>query len=251
MNPTLPADYLERMERDDPEAYRSEVLGEFRAGISTLFDPDALAAVVEAGVRERAPAEGVRGYHGYVDAASGAGKDSFAVGIAHFDGRAVLDVCRAWSPPFNPSGVIAEAAEVFRGYGIHTVEGDKYAPGFVAEGFAAADITYKPAPQTTSEMYLEAVGRVNSRAVVLLDDAALLRELRGLERRRGQAGRDRVDHRPGQHDDRAVAAMGALVTVATPKPKPFQWYVSPPDSPLERMSVNGQSEIRFERELRW
>ena len=31
MNP-LPRDYLARMERDDPEAYRSEVLGEFRAG---------------------------------------------------------------------------------------------------------------------------------------------------------------------------------------------------------------------------
>jgi hypothetical protein len=32
MNPTLPADYLDRMEADDPEAYRSEVLGEFRRG---------------------------------------------------------------------------------------------------------------------------------------------------------------------------------------------------------------------------
>src|SRR5207247_171320 len=31
MNPTLSADYLARMEQDDPEAYRSEVLGEFRA----------------------------------------------------------------------------------------------------------------------------------------------------------------------------------------------------------------------------
>jgi hypothetical protein len=54
MNPTLPADYLARMASDDPEAYRSEVLGEFRAGTSALFDPEALAAVVEAGVRELA-----------------------------------------------------------------------------------------------------------------------------------------------------------------------------------------------------
>jgi hypothetical protein len=30
MNPELPADYLARMQQDDPEAYRSEVLGEFR-----------------------------------------------------------------------------------------------------------------------------------------------------------------------------------------------------------------------------
>ena len=31
MNPTLRPDYLARMQETDPEAYRSEVLGEFRA----------------------------------------------------------------------------------------------------------------------------------------------------------------------------------------------------------------------------
>ena len=39
MNPTLPADYLARMQQDDPDAYRSEVLGEFRAGLAMLLDP--------------------------------------------------------------------------------------------------------------------------------------------------------------------------------------------------------------------
>jgi hypothetical protein len=42
MNPTLPADYLARMQEEDPEAYRSEVLGEFRAGWASLLDPDTL-----------------------------------------------------------------------------------------------------------------------------------------------------------------------------------------------------------------
>src|SRR5262249_30978730 len=55
MNPTLPADYLERMRQDDPDSYLAEVLGEFCAGLSTLFEPAALKAVVEAGVREREP----------------------------------------------------------------------------------------------------------------------------------------------------------------------------------------------------
>jgi hypothetical protein len=45
MNPTLPLDYLARMEQDDPEAYRLEVLGEFRAGLSTLLDPEAIGLV--------------------------------------------------------------------------------------------------------------------------------------------------------------------------------------------------------------
>jgi len=53
MNPTLPQDYLRRMQEDDPEAYRSEVLGEFRTGTSALFDPEAIEACVDRGIRER------------------------------------------------------------------------------------------------------------------------------------------------------------------------------------------------------
>ena len=157
---------------------------------------------------------GIR-YFGFVDAASGSGKDAFAVGIAHRDGeRAVLDVCRAWRPPFNPSGVIAEAADLLRSYRLSTVEGDRYAPGFVEEGFRKHGVAYKASARTTSQTYLELLPLVNAGAVLVLDDPHLLRELRGLERRRGSAGRDRVDHRPGAHDDRAIAAAGALVLAA-------------------------------------
>lgn len=212
MNPLLPADYLERMKADDPEAYEAEVEGNFRAGVSTFLDPAALADVVDAGIRERAPQRGVQ-YVAYVDAASGSGKDSFAVGIAHKDGeRAVLDVVRHWTPPFNPSGVISEASDLFRRFRIRMAEGDKYAPGFVAEGFRVHGITYRPAPLNTSAVYMEFLPLVNAGACSLLDNARLLKELRGLERIRGQAGRDRVDHRRGEHDDTAVAAAGAVVT---------------------------------------
>jgi len=211
MNPTLSADYLERMAEEDPEAYRSEVLGEFRPGVSTFLDPDALAAVVESGVRERRPVGGVQ-YLGFIDAASGSGRDAFAVGIAHRDGeRAVLDVSRAWRPPFNPSGVIAEASDLLKSYRIFKVKGDRYAPGFVGEGFRTTGITYEANARTTSETYLELLPLVNAGAVSVLDEPHLLQELRGLERRRGIAGRDRVDHRQGGHDDRAIAAGGALV----------------------------------------
>lgn len=65
-----------------------------------------------------------------------------------------------------------------------------------------------------SALYLELLPLVNADRVRLLDVPDLLRELRGLERRRGTAGRDRVDHAPGQHDDRANAAAGALVLAA-------------------------------------
>jgi hypothetical protein len=52
---------------------------------------------------------------------------------------------------------------------------------------------------------------VNSRRVLFVEQAELMRELRGLERRRGSSGRDRVDHRAGSHDDLANSAAGALV----------------------------------------
>ena len=220
MNPTLPADYLSRMEQDDPEAYRSEVLGEFRAGLTTLLDPEAVAACVEAGVRER-PRQPQTMHVAHVDAASGAGRDSFALAIAHRSGdRAVLDVVRAWKPPFNPSGVVAEAAQLLRAYGLGVVTRDTYAPGFVDEAFRAHGVACEAAGRATSDAYLELVPLVYSRRVVLLDDADLLRELRGLERRRGASGRDRVDHRPGAHDDRAAAVAGAMVAAAAPEANP-------------------------------
>jgi len=211
MNPTLPADYLHRMEQDDPEAYRSEVLGEFRQGVSTLFDPEALDACVQVGVRERAPDHKYT-YGSFTDVASGSGKDAFALAVAHTDGeRVVLDCCRIWKPPFNPSAIIAEAATLLRSYRLSETTGDRYAPGFVNEGFGAHGITYRPSEQDRSALYLELLPIVNAGRAVLLDHPELLRELRGLERRRGSSGKDRCDHRPGQHDDAANAAAGALV----------------------------------------
>lgn len=209
MNPTLAADYLARMEQDDPDAYRSEVLGEFRAGLSVCFDPEALDACVGAGIRERPPADGIA-YAGFVDP-SGGRRDRFALAIAHHDGaRAVLDVCRAWVPPFNPSGVVAEAADLLRAYGVGAVQGDAYSGEFVVERFKDEGIGYLVADRDKSRLYLELLAAVNAGRVVLLDVPDLLRELRGLERRRGTSGRDRVDHPAGGRDDCANACAGAL-----------------------------------------
>jgi hypothetical protein len=51
-------------------------------------------------------------------------------------------------------------------------------------------------------------------AVELPNDEVLSRDLCGLERRRGTAGRDKVDHRPGSHDDMAVVCAGVVATIA-------------------------------------
>src|SRR5262249_37204890 len=104
MNPTLPVDYLARMQADDPEAYRSEVLGEFRTGISTFLDPEALAACVVGGRRELKPEDGVT-YFAFTDP-SGGGKDAFTLAIGHErNGRVVVDCLRAWVSK-NPEGTV-------------------------------------------------------------------------------------------------------------------------------------------------
>ena len=214
MNPTLSPDYLQRMAQDDPEAYRSEVLGEFRAGVSTFLDADAIAASVDAGVRERPWVSGLS-YVSFDDPASGSGADAWTKAIAHREGdRVVLDVLRSWVPPFNPSGAIAESASLSKAYKLRVTTGDRYAPGFVLEGFRVHGLTYTPSVRDRSALYLELLPLVNAGRIRLLDLSDLLRELRGLERRRGTAGRDRVDHAPGQHDDRSNAAAGALVLAA-------------------------------------
>ena len=207
MNPTLPADYLARMREDDPDAYRSEVLGEFRAGLSMLLDPSVIEDAVATDRLELLPADGVP-YTAFVDP-SGGSRDAFSLAIGHRDGeRSVIDVVRAWEPPFNPSGVVAEAAALLGGYGVATVTGDRYAGEWPREAFRASGLRYTLAELPKSDLYLELLAYLNAARVDLPDHVQLLRELRGLERRRGAAGRDRVDHAPGAHDDLANAVAG-------------------------------------------
>jgi hypothetical protein len=58
------------------------------------------------------------------------------------------------------------------------------------------------------------------------DIPELLGELRGLERRRGPSGRDRVDHRPGGHDDLANAVAGLLSMLIGKRRVRFAWAVA-------------------------
>ena len=211
MNPTLPQNYLERMQADDPESYRAEVLGEFRSGVSTLLDLEAIQACVASGIRERAPQPEVI-YKSFSDP-SGGRHDRFVVAVSHAEGeRVVLDAVRSWTPPFSPASVIREACTFLKTYRITSTTGDRYSAEFSAEQFRLNGCNYEPSEMNRSELYLELLPLINSERAVLLDVPELLRELRGLERRRGANGKDRVDHRgAGSRDDTANACAGSLV----------------------------------------
>lgn len=207
MNPKLSSNYLERMKEEDPEAYRSEVLGEFRAGLSTLLDSDVIEEAIVTSRIEAPPFDGIQ-YEAFADP-SGGRSDAFTLAIGHRqDDIASVDCLRAWTSPFNPSGVIAEIDELLQAYRVRSIVSDRYGAAFVSEAFEARGVRHTDSKLAKSDLYLSLVGFLNSRRVELPANDRMMQELRSLERRRGPSGRDRVDHPPGGHDDLANAVAG-------------------------------------------
>jgi hypothetical protein len=213
MNPTLRPDYLATMLENDPDGYRSEVLGEFREGLSLLLDRAVLEAAIDKGTVARPPDRDAR-YHAAFDA-SGGKADAAALGISRrgSDGRAELACLRVWPSPHNPLNVISEAAALLRQYGLSACTGDRYSAEFVTQSMRREGVDYRPAAMDKSEMFLDFAGLLASGQLRLLDHPQLHRELSSLERRRGPV-KDKVGHPPGGHDDAAVAAGLALVLAA-------------------------------------
>jgi hypothetical protein len=115
---------------------------------------------------------------------------------------------RAWAPPFDPGVVSGEIADVLKGYGVLNVTGDDYAGEWPVASFRNHGIAYERCEKNKSELYLAFVPVTNSAGVELPDDKRLFNELRRLERKRGRAGKDTVDHPPRLHDDLANAVAG-------------------------------------------
>lgn len=229
MNPSVPKRVIRRAFRRDPVVAMSEYGrdGEidFRADVSALLTEDAIRAVVPVGVRELPPETG-RTVTAHFDAATGSGADSAAFGIA-FEGRPARLACiRRWRPPFDPAAVVAEASRLAKSYGVKRVGIDRYAPGLVKALFRQHDLMCRVSKLDTSAAFVELLGLVNSRGVRLLDSPDLLAEVRRLERRSRQGGREQVGHPPNAHDDVAAAAAGALVA-AEARDNPWTDWLKP------------------------
>jgi hypothetical protein len=218
-NPAFSRREVERAWKHDPVSAASEYGSlddgsiTFRSDVSGLLTIAALAAVTPEGVHELEPG---RTAAAAFDAATGSGSDAAALAVAFRGSPAELACLRQWRPPFSPSQVIAEAAQLVRAYGVREVRIDRYAPGLVADLFREHRITTRVAEQDTSASFIELLAAVNSQRVRLLDVPPLLSELRQLERRAGN-GRDHVSHPPRGHDDCAAACAGALLAATAPR----------------------------------
>lgn len=214
MNPSLDPAVVEEAREEDPASARAEYDAEFRDDVSTFVPREIVEACTDEGRFESLPEPGIR-YHAFVDP-SGGSADSMTLGISHhYDGRFILDAVREVRPPFSPENVVQEFAHLLRSYQIREVCGDRYAGQWVREPFGRYSITYRPADWPKSSIYQDTLPLLNSRQVSLLDSPRLQSQLCALERRTARGGRDSIDHPPGQHDDLANAAMGAILLAKT------------------------------------
>jgi hypothetical protein len=208
-NPSLPQKVVDRAMERDPAAASAEYLGLFRSDLEAFVSREAVEACVDRGVYERAPDNASR-YVGFVDP-SGGSADSFTAAVAHKqDDRVVLDAAREIRPPFSPESATRELASFFLSYRIKTIRGDRYAGEWPREQFAKCGVHYEASAKPKSDLFAEMLPLINSRRALLLDDARMVSQLTGLERRTSRGGRDSIDHPPGGHDDLANAVAGVL-----------------------------------------
>ena len=172
------------------------------------FDGDSVMAAIVAGRRRLERVEGTT-YFGFVDM-SGGSSDDATFAVAHFDGetkRVVLDVLisQIGRTPFNPRDAVRRFVTELRAWGLSRVVGDAYAGQTFRRDFEEERIAYTVSSKTKSEIYDAFEPQLNAGAVELLDHPKLIEQLLTLVLRSG-----RIDHLPGDHDDHANAACGAI-----------------------------------------
>ncbi len=208
MNATVPQSVIDDAYARDPVSAAAEYGAQFRSDVAGFLQEQWIDSAIVEGRHELPPLDHVR-YHAFADPSGGA-RDSFTLAIGHNDKRVILDLCRGRRPPFDPSAVVRDYADILKRYRCHKVAGDRYAGRWVVEAFAKHGIEYHHCEKSKSEIYLESEPQFATGAVELLDHRQLLIELRQLERRTRSGGRDVVDHLPNAHDDYANSACGAL-----------------------------------------
>jgi hypothetical protein len=197
----------------DPEAAAAEFGAEFRSDITGFLDRELIEAAVDRGVVVRAPQPSVA-YQAFTDPSGGRG-DSFTCAIAHDEGDvAILDCLFERGAPFDPSDAVAEIAELLRSYRISEIAGDRYAAQWTVEAFAKEGISYRSSDRDRSAIYLDTLPLFTSGRVRLVDNARMIHQFAGLERRTSRVGRDLIDHGPAGADDLCNSVAGALVLVA-------------------------------------
>ena len=215
MNATVPQRVIDEAMDADPARANAEYMAQFRSDVEAFISREIVQACVSVGVYERPPLSGTI-YRGFLDFAGGSGSDSMTLAIGHKDGSVVvIDALREVKPPFSPAFAITQFVSLLKAYRIYTVEGDAYGGEFAREPLRKHSISYVLTKKGKSELYAHhLLPMLNSGRVALLDDARALQQIVGLECHTARAGRDKIDHAPGGHDDLANCIAGLVARAA-------------------------------------
>lgn len=135
--------------------------------------------------------------------------------IAHRENeKVILDLVREIAAPFDPESATDEFARTLKSYGISRVTGDAYSGHWVRQAFQKRGIDYSLSDLTRSGIYVDFLPKLNAKTVSLLDNARLVNQIAGLERRTSRGGKDLIDHPPNGKDDVANAVAGAVVALS-------------------------------------
>jgi hypothetical protein len=250
MNPSVPQADIDREIERDPAGAAAEYMAEFRTDIEDFVNLEAIRACITPDVRERLPERHFK-YIGFVDP-SGGSNDAMTLAIAHKSGNtAILDLVREVRPPFSPEATVVEFAECLRRYRISQVQGDRYAGEWPREQFRNNGVFYEVADRTKSDLYLELLPLINSRAVDLIEHDRLMTQLVGLERRTSRGGKDSIDHPRGGHDDLANAVAGALGRAARLSASAADFRLQRPKPDPDRPATANVGHAHFKEAMGW
>jgi|AntRauTorcE11898_2_1112593.scaffolds.fasta_scaffold01106_10 hypothetical protein len=214
LNPRLPQSVVDSAMREDAQAARAEYYAQWRDDLAGYIDRQDVEKLIVPGLTSRPLRERVR-YRGFIDV-SGGRNDSFCWAVAHTEGDVdVLDLLVEIRPPFDPAAIVIQCAMDLKRYGLRAASGDHYAGEWVTGAFKSSGIRYEAADKNRTQIYLDALPRLTSGKVQLLDNERMVNQLVALERRTRSGGMDAIDHPRGGRDDVANAAMGALTSGST------------------------------------
>jgi hypothetical protein len=211
------ADYLVQQRKRLPaHKFRRLHLNLPGAPDGAAFDGDKVAAAIVPG-RRRLSWSPLHRFNAFVDM-SGGSSDDAVLAIAHHDeyrNVTVLDeiVSQTGGVPFNPRDAVSKFVRVLREWRLSRVTGDAYAGQTFRRDFTEHGIDYVVSSRTKSEIYDAFEPKLNAGEIELLNDGKLQEQLLTLVVRAGK-----IDHQPGDHDDHANAACGAVV-ISTSRPK--------------------------------
>lgn len=211
MNPTYDSELMARNIELDPIKMRAEYGALWRDDIENFFSEKDIERITMK--TEFLPFYPENRYFSFCDS-SGGKHDSFSLAIAHLeDKKIIIDCIRETKPPFDPSDVVLNYAEVLRQFNVREITGDRYAAEWVMGSFRKENINYIQSDLTKSDIYIYFQSLVNMHKVGILKSEKLKTQLLLLERRINVMGKDMVDHPRGAHDDIANSVAGVSVLI--------------------------------------